>query len=300
MTRNQYWKYPDQKQSQLDKYTSIEFMRLQNRIQALLDRFKKLDGIMSFRELYRFKDDIRNIEKLSLMPSKEFDLMLRDIKRRKLIRRADAIYFLLMFEYINAYSNIRKKSIELNTEIYRQKYEEFTGSESEDTIDDMILLYTSVLPIGVSPDNMICTEAIFRTDQMFKAIRAQRGADENFNNSNSPAIEIALARAKNALIVKSQAIGYHGILDVIMTSVIGYAIINAAYKLNARKYTFMAVLDERTTDICRHLDSEIMNVSDMRLGWNVPPISWDYRTNEPIPHPCRSWIVLKVKEKDKV
>lgn len=55
-----------------------------------------------------------------------------------------------------------------------------------------------------------------------------------------------------------------------------------SYKeLGIKKFKFLATLDERTSDICRSMDSKIFNVKDAEQGKNVPPL-----------HPyCRSTIV---------
>lgn len=55
-----------------------------------------------------------------------------------------------------------------------------------------------------------------------------------------------------------------------------------SYKeLGIKKFKFLATLDERTSDICRSMDSKVFNVKDAEQGENVPPL-----------HPyCRSTIV---------
>ena len=55
-----------------------------------------------------------------------------------------------------------------------------------------------------------------------------------------------------------------------------------SYKeLGIKKFKFLATLDERTSDICRSMDSKVFDVKDAEQGENVPPL-----------HPyCRSTIV---------
>lgn len=65
----------------------------------------------------------------------------------------------------------------------------------------------------------------------------------------------------------------------------------AAYSnAGADSYQFNAVLDGRTTEICRSLDGKIFKLKDGIPGVNMPPMY-------PPPHPCRSFITPIYGEK---
>ena len=57
-------------------------------------------------------------------------------------------------------------------------------------------------------------------------------------------------------------------------------------KLGTKQYEILATLDRRTSDICRHLDGKVFNVSDFQSGTTAPPFHcW-----------CRSCIIPHVKK----
>ena len=57
-------------------------------------------------------------------------------------------------------------------------------------------------------------------------------------------------------------------------------------KLGTKQYEILATLDRRTSDICRHLDGKVFNVSDFQSGITAPPFHcW-----------CRSCIIPHVKK----
>ena len=43
-------------------------------------------------------------------------------------------------------------------------------------------------------------------------------------------------------------------------------------ELDVEKYEFIATLDSRTSDICRHMDGKVFKVSDMKPGITAPPL----------------------------
>ena len=52
-----------------------------------------------------------------------------------------------------------------------------------------------------------------------------------------------------------------------------------AYRTDGvRKYTYRAVLDERTTETCKGMDGKVFYVSDMKVGVNAPPMHQNCRS----------------------
>ena len=48
--------------------------------------------------------------------------------------------------------------------------------------------------------------------------------------------------------------------------------------LDVKQYEILATLDRRTSDICRHLDGKIFNMSDKKIGITAPPFHCWWRT----------------------
>lgn len=49
--------------------------------------------------------------------------------------------------------------------------------------------------------------------------------------------------------------------------------------LSISKYEYVAVLDERTTEICRNMNGSVFNLSDAAIGVNVPPLHYNCRSS---------------------
>ena len=49
--------------------------------------------------------------------------------------------------------------------------------------------------------------------------------------------------------------------------------------LSISKYQYIAVLDERTTEMCRNMNGSVFNISDAAVGVNVPPLHYNCRSS---------------------
>jgi SPP1 gp7 family putative phage head morphogenesis protein len=290
VTYEEYWEYPDKRQSALLKDINFTFGFLKDEIQIISDRFTSLDGELNKAQLKRLRRDIEEYKEADYFGSRMLMLYMSDLHRRLHIRRDYAFGVLIAAAFIRYYTQIFEYSRKTNTLIFNEKYKMFTGRQYQRTLPRTI--YTDPFPVGVSPKNMIDTEAEYRAKQTAKVIKAQKMSGKPFDSIDIPAVNAELKKAKNALLKQSDGGGYHGILDTVMTGIIGYAIIQAAEDTGAETYTFYAVSDDRTTPACRGLNTRTFKVSEMRLGYNVPPISFYLNSGAPIPHPCRSWITL--------
>lgn len=64
-----------------------------------------------------------------------------------------------------------------------------------------------------------------------------------------------------------------------MVALVSLTIKDEFKKLNAKKYVYKAVMDERTSEICKSMNGRIFYVSEFKVGVNAPPL-----------HPnCRSY-----------
>lgn len=83
----------------------------------------------------------------------------------------------------------------------------------------------------------------------------------------------------NTMLIRTEINYYHNQIDL------------RAYKvMGIEKYRYLAVLDNRTSDICQELDGEVFEVSKAEVGVKFPPM-----------HPfCRSTTIrtdLEIKER---
>jgi SPP1 gp7 family putative phage head morphogenesis protein len=202
-------------------------------------------------------------------------------------------YILLLALFLERYNDIFTVAKESYNEVFKEKHEQLSGIKYKRIVPRKI--YTDILPDGVSAKDKIDIEAIYRAGQANKIITANKLSgieSEDTADIIEKNIQVELIKSKNALLKESEGGGYHGLLDAVMANIVGIAAIQAAKDTGAETYTFHAVNDDRTTPACRMLGSRTFKVSEMRLGYNVPPIAFYLNTGKPIPHPCRSWVTL--------
>lgn len=70
------------------------------------------------------------------------------------------------------------------------------------------------------------------------------------------------------------------LVDTEMTAVINRAQIENAIKKGHTKFEFVAVIDDRTSDICKEMNGKVFNIDELNIGVNAGPLH---------PH-CRSRI----------
>ena len=57
-----------------------------------------------------------------------------------------------------------------------------------------------------------------------------------------------------------------------MTAVMNRAVIDKAEKEGHSKFIFIAIIDDRTSDICKELNGEVFDIKDFKIGVNAGPI----------------------------
>lgn len=92
-----------------------------------------------------------------------------------------------------------------------------------------------------------------------------------------------------AFLLRATKTQYAGLLDRYMTTVMGYANIMALRRRGFEQVRFRAVMDNRTTGICRYLNGKIFHVDELVIGVNAPPINKGL-DGENLPHECRSYL----------
>jgi SPP1 gp7 family putative phage head morphogenesis protein len=62
------------------------------------------------------------------------------------------------------------------------------------------------------------------------------------------------------------------------TYMVNKAILDVFEEEGIKKYEYVAILDKRTSDICRRLDGQVFNVKDGEFGVNIPPTHFHCRS----------------------
>lgn len=62
------------------------------------------------------------------------------------------------------------------------------------------------------------------------------------------------------------------LVDTEMTAVINRAQIEKGIKKRHTKFEFVAIIDDRTSDICRELNGKVFNIDELNIGVNAGPL----------------------------
>ena len=289
---DKYWNYADKRQSEFLRVIGTEYSRLQDGLNIISEQFKKMSGVLNITQRQWLARQIKKAAESDYYNNLILELYMKMLNNHQRITRTDAMECVIMGLYAEHYEVIYKKSCIMIQDICLQKYNEITESNRTSPIISGEL-FTESLPDGSSPKQKFDIEVQYRTHQMAKAVTSQIIADKDATAEN-PIIKQEIQRSKNAVLTKTADGHFHGLIDRVMTGFVGYAVIEAAKRSNAETYTFYAVIDNKTTPVCRGLNGRTFKVSEMRLGYNVPPVMYYMNTGLPIPHPCRSWIVLNL------
>lgn len=261
-----YWNYPDKQQAILLQY--ISSLDLKDRIQQIFHRFERTGKELSVSETRRAHEHLENMDFLEA----------KQLKRRKKIQKREAIICYIIAELLAIYELITFKAQIIFKNIANQKYTSITGETKDFDVNQIM---QQPMASGKLLQDELLAQARYRSKQL---------ADYFFMQTNYASYVSAYEpRASNIIqttisdLLKATKNGYTGLYDELMTNVIGYTMIDAFRDKGVERVEFIAVMDARTTNRCQQLNGTRWNVDQLKLGYNVPPITVDS-----VPHPCRS------------
>jgi hypothetical protein len=272
-----------------------------------------MDRELSRTRLNAFHREIDGLREAGYYGSGKLQAQSQNLRRRQHIPSREAFGLLMFAAFAETYNGIWEIARPAYEDVFRQKYNEITGTVFEEKLP-LMLAATGVTPLGklqieaeyrarLVADNLSVVKntaaggtagasvAVLRSktsETRPTGIDGGGGTAVGVVNDGwdgdvaIPAVADSLAAAKNRLLRKSSKGGWIGYMDDIMALHVGYASIEIGKKLGG-KYQFFAQVDERTTQACKDLHLQIIDAEDMALFVNVPPIF-------PPPHSCRSWI----------
>ena len=289
-----YWEFANQKQDDLYKILNETFSELSDDIQAIIDRFMRIEltGNLSKRETETLHRKIRQWRDAGYSDSYQLKLYMRDLENRSRIKGHEALFLYLFAAFAGRYKGLMEKQFPILQAISQNTFERESGKKGGIFDKDLRALLHD-LPDGTSYEDQMFGYAQYGAKRTADTVRNAKQREAPLE-ADSPEMRRILNTEKNRLLKPSQRStgqpqDYHGYLDLVMTAVVGYSAIRAFQSVGAEEYIFVAVMDGRTTEACKHLNQKRFKVSEMKLGVNVPPITVDWR-GQPIPHPCRSII----------
>lgn len=291
---SRYWEFANQKQSDLYKILNDTFSELSDDIQAIFDRFMRIElsGALSKRETETLHREIRRWQDAGYSDSYQLKLYMRDMENRSRIKGHEALFLYLFAAFAGRYRGLMIAQLPILQAIAKHTFERDSQKKWKVTGKELNSLLSN-LPDGTSYEDQMFGYAQYGAKRTADTVRNTKQREVSLE-ADSPEMQKILSIEKNRLLKPSQSSAgqpqnYHGYLDFVMTSVVGYSAIRAFQASGSEEYIFIATIDGRTTEACKHLNQKRFKVSEMRLGINVPPITVDWR-GQPIPHPCRSII----------
>lgn len=268
----EYWGYAEKEEGKLLRFLSREYGILADDIEELVPMLKALSDPLSLSEVRRLHRRVKSWREEDNGDFRELTLYLRDLERRSRIRKKEAVFVILFAIYAGMSGRLMRETMQMLERIWADTLSNY-GISRYGKVDFAQL----ELPDGTTLPGQFGSYASYSARRTAQTIQ--------LGGKLSPVMKAS----QNRILARTKAGHYHGYLDQVTASVVGYSVMEALKQTGAKKYRFIAVLDEATTDICRSLNGKIFRVEDMDLGVNVPPIVKD-QAGQPIPHPCRSMI----------
>ena len=193
----------------------------------------------------------------------------------------DSVELLILAAFTQGYHGILEDVHPLYMGIYLDKLKGLAALPDDGSHLTTWSFHDMMFVTGVTLATLMYVEAAHRARIMARLV-----------NSHGPdmpqhLVQRQLAAAQNALLRKSpHKDNWTGILDTIMTSVVGCAMLVAAKIGGYKTFTFHAIVDDRVTQVCEALNGKTFPVEEMKLYVNVPPIISE------VPHPCRSYVTF--------
>lgn len=241
---------------------------MQDSIRQVFDRFKKTGNYLTQVEVTRLHEHLKD--------STFAEAAL--LKKRKRIKKREAITCYIIAEMLSMYALINLKAAEVFTDIANQKYYNIVGGIFD---FDMVQLMSLPMANGKLLDNELLSHARFRAKQLTDYYIMQINYGVVPDSDDDPILD--LIKAEMSSMLKATEKGYKGLYDELMTNIVGYTTLKALEDRGVERVQFIAIIDERTTTRCRELNGKQFDVNELVLGFNVPPI-----TIGSVPHPCRS------------
>ncbi|PWL41397.1 MAG: hypothetical protein DBY45_10310 [Clostridiales bacterium] len=288
-----YWEFANQKQAALYNSLIDTFSALSDDIQAIFDRFMRIEltGNLSKRETETLHRKIKQWRDAGYSDSYQLKLYMRDLENRSRIKGHEALFLYLFAAFTGRYRGLMNVQLPILQAISQNTFER-EGGDGRVTEKELNSLLSN-LPDGTSYEDQMFGYAQYGAKRTADAVRNAKQRDAPLE-VGSPDTKKILDTEQNRLLKPSQASegqpqNYHGYLDFAMTAIVGYSAMRALQSTGNGSYIFLAVMDGRTTEACKHLNQKQFKLSEMKLGVNVPPITVDY-LGRYIPHPCRSII----------
>lgn len=267
----------DNLQQNIEEQFSVATLEIENKLNILFDRYAKINNlsitdakmVYPKTELKRLKKELGNIPKIALDPNFQKQLDNFHILNRVSILKAHQMQIQAIIEEL--YSNVEKYMLDNLGESYGNVYyqniyniQKYAGVGTaftrlnENTIEQVLMKpwkYGYFSKNWLDSKNDLITEL---TDAMTKVFFYGQTRDEAIK-AFQKRMDVSKFRASRIILTEH-------------ANICGQASFDSYKETHVEKYQFVATLDLRTSDVCRSLDGEVVNIKDREVGINYPPL----------------------------
>ena len=288
------WSYVDEQLKKYLKEHKTNEKELEYRIQNVFNmgfEFSSLYNYANNRILKQFKTRIRlfkeNYEKNDFAR-----YMANKYENRGRIKNNEILRMMLLMEYAEIYQKNYKNQMALFDEI-SQSIVKVTNAEVEYVFkkqkrrkrrmfhpfvyEHIFLLHILAIPnnLGVTWDEHIAGIIDYDSNQAYKqAVIDLRNDDLKVDT------KLLENQTKREINYKSNRLDdkFFGQIDNEITYLVNQERIQIFKYFGITKVQFKALIDERTTEVCREMNGRVFDIDKLVLGENLPPIHFNCRS----------------------
>ena len=283
------WNYVDEQLKKYLKEHRINDRELEYRIQNVFNmgfEFSTLYQYANKETLRQFKTRIRLFKK-NYNKKDYVSYMVNKYQNRTLVKNNEILKVMLLMEYAEIYEKNYANQIELFEEVSK-KVVKVTNEEVKPKIprkkrrhpyvyEHMALLHFLAMPnnLGVAWDEHVASIVDYNADQTYK--QAVIDLRENKLQVHKDLID---KQSKREINYKSNRAKdkFFGQIDNELTYLVNQERVQIFEYYGIKRVQFKALIDDRTTEQCREMNGKIIDINDLVLGENLPPIHFNCRS----------------------
>ena len=256
----------------------IEWFLLYN-ITSYLDANK----LLTKDELYKFKRELRQFERENVPDSwkKRIEVQLS----RSRISRIDKLKFTTQHKLERLFKYYKDVVDELLKESYEKYYKGLVDND-EVVITKPFEEQPSWTPDGVKYDERLENN---KNTLVFLLLAI-------ITRSILRPVDLSVKEIQKEL--KKAGNNAHTLITTEQVAYMGFASLAALTALGHDYYKFVAVLDSRTTPLCRSMNGKVFPVKEMKIGVNVPPLHVNCYDKETEIYTNNGWKLFKDLSED--
>ena len=283
------WNYADEQLKKYLKEHRINDRELEYRIQNVFNmgfEFSTLYQYANKEILRQFKTRIRMFKK-NYNKNDYVSYMVNKYQNRTLVKNNEILKVMLLMEYAEIYEKNYANQIELFEEVSK-KVVKVTNEEVKPKIprkkrrhpyvyEHMALLHFLAMPnnLGVAWDEHVASIVDYNADQTYKQAVIDLREDklqvhkDLIDKQSKREINYKSNRAKDK---------FFGQIDNELTYLVNQERVQIFEYYGIKKVQFKALIDDRTTEQCREMNGKVIDINDLVLGENLPPLHFGCRS----------------------